>query len=313
MDLSGVSVLIPVHGETPFLGEALRSINTQEVQFEVEILIALDRPSSTTREFLRTYESRFPLRLEESPQIGIVAALNIGLIASQYEFIARLDADDVMVSGRLQAQFDFLQRNFSVSVVGSQIKLIDTFGEYLGQGKYPSTPKEIQKSLPNNCCLAHPAVMYRRSQVIQVGGYRKFYEFAEDYDLWLRILEVSSLANLTEEFTLYRIHGQQTSNLKRKVQVAASRAVNESYARRIRGDSDLQDLFNSPESWLESSQDSSIIEADIIVGDFLLGLNKTRFAGKYLSATKKIFCFGLHYPKLFKQLSRIFIFRILKK
>jgi glycosyltransferase involved in cell wall biosynthesis len=291
-----ITVLIPVHGTCPYIDVALESIFADAEGLIVEILIVLDRPSDVTRKLLERYRSEHPIRILESTEPGIVAALNFGLESASHEYIARLDADDVMVRGRLSAQQDYLDCNREVAVIGSQIELINEIGETIGLGNYPLLKEEVHERLPFACCMAHPAVMFRRSIVKQVGGYRKFYEFAEDYDLWLRIMEISFLANLKEPYTKYRIHSGQTSERKKLIQITTSRAVNESYFRRIKGKSDLQEIYKSPEEWALKSKSTRLIDKEISARDFLKGLNAIKFSRNRPAYFRSILFFSCKHP-----------------
>ena len=59
--------------------------------------------------------------------------------------------------------------------------------------------------------MAHPSVMYRRSAIIQLGGYRNEFNGAEDYDLWLRMMFVGKIVNMNEHLTYYRIWANQVT------------------------------------------------------------------------------------------------------
>jgi len=59
--------------------------------------------------------------------------------------------------------------------------------------------------------LAHPAVIMRREQVLQIGAYREACRHAEDYDLWLRLLELGEIDNLKEPLLYYRQHDEKIS------------------------------------------------------------------------------------------------------
>lgn len=76
----------------------------------------------------------------------------------------------------------------------------------------PCDHEAILACIQEICPLYHPAVMYRRKLVTDLGGYRDAHSSAEDYDLWLRLALRSKLANLPEKLITYRVHSGQISH-----------------------------------------------------------------------------------------------------
>ncbi len=118
--------------------------------------------------------------------VGLVKALNAGLQLARAEYVARLDADDVMAQDRLQRQYDFLHHDTctDVAVVGTGVLTFSGSEEDKGDGNgkqqeiiqrvvsHPTLPALLQWSLFFSCCVAHPSVMMRRSPILDIGGYR---------------------------------------------------------------------------------------------------------------------------------------------
>jgi hypothetical protein len=91
--------------------------------------------------------------------------------------------------------------------------------------------------------------MFRKDSVIQVGGYRNFYEGAEDYDLWSRLIGVGTMKNSSNVLTKYRIHsGQVTRSNTNKSQIAFEAALL-SYRLRILGRPELDQIYESQIEW----------------------------------------------------------------
>jgi hypothetical protein len=208
-----VSVVLPVYNGEPYLVEALESILGQTFQdFEI---IALHHPSSidNSRRCLDEAARRDSrVCVVDRTSRSLVGALNFGLARARGEFIARMDADDVAQSNRFARQVEYLRTNPDIAVVGSAIILIDAAGKAVREIDYPLTPAEVDRFLiETGSALAHPAVMARRDAILSVGGYRGQFEHAEDYDLWLRMAERYSLANLPDRLLRYRHHDRKDS------------------------------------------------------------------------------------------------------
>jgi glycosyltransferase involved in cell wall biosynthesis len=127
-----------------------------------------------------------------SSQTGLVAALNFGLQTAKGKFIARMDADDRMHPERLRQQVDALETNTSWSLVACQVRLFPEqdiqagYQEYIRWQNQCLTPTDIDADIYMESPFVHPSVTYRRSDILKLGGYREG-NFAEDYDLWLRM------------------------------------------------------------------------------------------------------------------------------
>ena len=207
-----VSVVLPVYNSEPYLAEALDSILRQTFD-DFELIAVYDASTDNSRTRLEDAARRDArVRVVDGPGRGLVDALNLGLERARGEFIARMDADDVSQSTRFARQVEYLRANPQIAVVGSAITLIDAAGRVMREIDYPLTPAEVDRFLiETGSALAHPAVMARRDAMLSVGGYRSLFQHAEDYDLWLRLAERHSLANLPERLLRYRHHDTKGS------------------------------------------------------------------------------------------------------
>ncbi len=243
------TVVVRVHGDTPYLRQALHSILKQSVIDQIAILIVVDRPSTLSMEIVYEFISSKKVRVIESSTPGGPNALNVGLYEVKSEFTAILDADDIMESTRIEKQVDFLNNNQDIVVVGSGIKIIDASGQVVGSKKYESDPRIIWENRYSNVPLANPAVLFRTNFVKEIGGYRSFYPYGDDPDLWFRIMERGRISNLPEYLTFYREHDNQLTRIHRKKIILHGLAVHKSARNRAIGKPDLSEIYSSVEEW----------------------------------------------------------------
>jgi glycosyltransferase involved in cell wall biosynthesis len=218
--MNDVDVIIPVHGKPVFLEETINSIIHQE--FINKIYLVFDR---VEREYIN------PSNLDDkkivilnSTKPGIVEALNLGLKNAQAKYIARIDSDDLMQKDRIKQQRALMEKSPDCVCVGSFIEIFGNTKEAYIK-KYPSDFHSIKKNLEYQNAIAHPSVMYRSDIVKKVGGYRNFFEGAEDYDLWFRLSRIGEIKNLQYPLTRYRISDGQYSSKFSKYRITLDSLV----------------------------------------------------------------------------------------
>lgn len=120
---------------------------------------------------------------------GLAYSLNelLKIVMSKgYEYIARMDADDISMPERFEKQLEFLKLHQTVDMVGGAINEIDENGENRGKvTKYPCSSEECRTFFSKRNPVAHPTVMFRRSFFEKAGWeYPTDYVRNEDTRLW---------------------------------------------------------------------------------------------------------------------------------
>ena len=207
-----ISVILPVYNAEAYVREAVESILAQTFT-DFECIIINDGSTDDSGAILRELAARDTrIVLVERLNDGYVSALNKGLEMARAELIARMDADDVAMPERFALQHARMVQEPELAVLGSFIRVMDKAGNIIRLGEYPLTPKETARCVEFLCVVAHPVVMMRRDAVLKIGGYRKAFCPAEDYDLWLRISHLGyAIANLPQPLLNYRVHDANVS------------------------------------------------------------------------------------------------------
>ncbi len=198
------SVLMSIyHKENPdWFNRAMQSIWDEQTVKPDEIVLVQD--GELTQELYEEI-SRWKDKLKDilviiplEQNVGLGDALNIGMKHCTYELIARMDTDDISLSHRFEKQLEVF-KNQDIDICSAWISEFDKDEkEILGHRKLPEFQEEIIKYAKYRCLINHPAVMYKKLQVLSAGGYKKMIWF-EDYYLWARmILNGTKFYNIQE-------------------------------------------------------------------------------------------------------------------
>lgn len=207
-----ISVVMPVYNSEKYLYEALESIRLQTFK-DFECLIINDGSTDSSKKIIKEFvekDIRFILIDKKNEGVGI--ALNLGVKTAKANLIARMDSDDISYPKRLEIQYKYFQKNNSITVLGSAVKLIDERGNKI-KGFRLSLPisnlqcKWIQ--LRSGIPFSHPSVMFKKSEILDIGSYTS--ELAEDFILWLKLYE-KEFSNINKKLVKYRLHSNQTSS-----------------------------------------------------------------------------------------------------
>lgn len=218
-----VSIVMSVYNADKYLAESIRSILSQ-TYCHFEFLIFDDGSSDRSREIIACYAGKDKriVPVYSDVNAGYVVWLNRGIRAAKGDFIARMDADDIALPERIETELNFLLENSDVAITGSSCTTIDHSGEETGLSLRRASSEDLfwQSFFTNP--LAHSTVMFRKSAIIDAGLYDPVKVPSEDYDLWIRVLRHSRIANLVSPLQKYREHTMSISSLQGSVQVRNS-------------------------------------------------------------------------------------------
>lgn len=199
-------MLLPVRNAADYLDQALASLAGQTLRdFEI---IAVDNGSTDgSADILGRWAGHEPrLRVLKLDRPGISASLNLAAANARAPFLARLDADDIALPCRLAAQMEAMSRSPALGLLGSCAELVDHRNRRIGAVDRPLGDSELRALLRSANGFVHSSVMIRASVFRAAGGYRNGLVSAQDFDLWLRIAEISEIANLPQRLIRYRAH-----------------------------------------------------------------------------------------------------------
>lgn len=208
------SVLMSVYeNDNPiFFDCALKSISLKQTLKPNQIVIIKDGPcSKKIDEIIMKYSGlltniRFNI-IENKDNLGLAASLNKGIDVCEYEWIARMDADDIAVSNRFELQIRYLQENPDIDIVGGAISEFLNVPEDIKSDRYlPLIHEEICQFAKHRTPMNHMSVLYRKKEVVNAGKYDTSYGKLEDYKLWVdMIIKGAKFANVKDILIYVRI------------------------------------------------------------------------------------------------------------
>ena len=205
------SLLLSVYqgDEKDWLKLAFQSITNQTHLPDEIILVEDGKIPRDLKEIIRTFEKnkkKIPLKVISLKQNqGLATALNKGIAACKYEWIARFDADDINLPDRFQKQVDFLRKNPNLDLLGGHsLEFFKISQTSFRVKKIPYNSLDVRAFAKKRNPFNHMTVFYKKSAVLKAGGYEDF-PAMEDYHLWVKMLLLNfRLVNLPENFVLQR-------------------------------------------------------------------------------------------------------------
>lgn len=203
-----ISVLMSIYykEKVEYFKKAIDSILKQS-RIPDEIVIIKDGKLTTELdEVLEEYREKYSIikiyDLQKNEGLG--NALRFGINKCSYEYIARMDTDDIAYLDRLEEQEKILKQNPEIDILGGNIEEYDeNMDKIISIRNVPLTMKKIKKSIKTQNPFNHGTVIMKKSAVLKVGNYQnvKF----EDYDLWARMLIGNcNMANMDKVLIKFR-------------------------------------------------------------------------------------------------------------
>jgi glycosyltransferase involved in cell wall biosynthesis len=203
-----VTWLMPVLNGMPYLRELLDSLVVQTYPNH-EIIVWDNGSTDGSLELLQAYIlSRIAGRVVVGQALPLGICRGRLMETAQTEFCAAIDADDVHHPTRLARQVAYMRDHPSLVALGRLPHLIDDSRNPLPDWEYPTEDAEIRWRPRWQSGLNAPSALVRRDAVLRVGNYRNN---GEDLDLWIRMMQIGPMHNLSDRLVQYRRHLSNTT------------------------------------------------------------------------------------------------------
>ena len=189
------SVLMSVYkNDNPeHLRRAIQSVTTEQTLKPAQLVLVKDGPLPEETDavicdmqsVLQSADIEFTV-IPKEVNAGLAAALNTGLDYCRYEYVARMDSDDVSLPNRFKLQLPYISQNSDISVLGGGITEFEDDENTPIQARIvPQMHNDILDMLKTRNAMNHVTVVFKKSDILCLGGYSESFGKHEDYKLWV--------------------------------------------------------------------------------------------------------------------------------
>lgn len=254
-----ISIVLPVYNSENYIGDSIDSILVQTYP-NFELIIIDDGSTDTTVKIIKSYNDNRIILVENTHDY--IQSLNTGISKTRGKYIARMDADDIMVKNRLQIQYDYMEANLDIDICGGWMEI---FGSTPNIIKAPLEHEKIKTNILLGNSMCHPTTFFRRESMIRLPSYPNIYKqefiYAEDYKLWADLLRAGlQFANIPEILIKYRSSKNQNTFKFSNQMLKASQNIQSEYIEYI-----AQEIIKLDESLFDFIDQSIILTSNNII------------------------------------------------
>jgi glycosyltransferase involved in cell wall biosynthesis len=208
-----LSVLTSTYNTEAYISNSLQAILMQTYP-NIQLVIVTDPCTDKTIDIIKSYAGihKNIILIENKAHLVIISSFNIASDNCTGDFIARMDLDDLMHPQRFEKQMKFLFENSDTDVVSAWMKIFDE-KKNVRNVTYRSDFETNKASMLFYSPVSHAASVFR-AEALKKTRYIEDYKYAEDYDLWFRIMKSYKIAVFPEYLYFYRTHSNQVTNEK---------------------------------------------------------------------------------------------------
>jgi len=233
MKVQACSVLLPLYNGSKFIDQSFNTILASMREID-ELVIVNDGSEDISVEDLKKLESRDSrIKIISKEHSGLVETLNYGIQLCENELIARADIDDKYSPKRISRQIQFMSNHPNCAAVFSDYQIQDVSGRNLGIIPTAISPLLTRFSLINPQRTPHPSVMFRKSAVLEVNGYKSEYYPAEDLSLWIDLSKSFEIATIPETLLYYTLHKGNITSKNQSLMIAKTESLITSFGKKI--------------------------------------------------------------------------------
>jgi glycosyltransferase involved in cell wall biosynthesis len=217
-----VSLIMTAHNRQVYLQPAIESALAQTYT-NFELLVWDDGSTDDSACIAHNYAQQDPrVRVISAPHQGISTSVNAAVAQTTGQYVGLVDSDDRLAPTALQDTIAILEQHPTIGMVYTDYVVIDADGKERQYGTRTQTPYSKEQLLVS--FMTFHFRLLRRHLFEQVGGMDESLQYSVDYDLCLKLSEITEFHHLAKPLYFYRIHSDnQYNHQKRYQQIMCSR------------------------------------------------------------------------------------------
>ena len=189
-----ISVIMSAYNSEKYIVESIESILRQTLN-DFEFIIIEDASTDSTRSIIEKYAKqdgriKTIYNKKNIGYLGFIRNLNKGLKIAKGKYIARMDADDISMPKRFETEYNFLEKNKDIFLIGCGAIIINKNGEELSEFNPICDENKLSKIIQEGGKIYHPTIMFRNTKLF---FYREKAMYCEDFDFFLNLVTNGSV------------------------------------------------------------------------------------------------------------------------
>jgi len=205
-----VTVIIPAYNKADYTRLTVDSVLAQTYP-NIEVIVVDDGSRDQTPQAMGEYGNR--IHYIQKTNGGACSARNEGIRRATGEYLAFVDCDDLYYPEKIGHCVDYLEKNPRFGFVYTAASFIDEHGSIVGQYDHPRSKEgNITASLILGNFICNSTVMIKRTVLDKAGYFDEKIFPPADWDLWLRLSQVTEAGYIKDPLTKYRVTDNYTFN-----------------------------------------------------------------------------------------------------
>lgn len=215
-----ISVIMPNYNAEKYIQQAIESILNQTFS-DFEFIIIDDCSTDKSWEIIQEYAKKDEriVALRNEKNLQICKTLNKWLESAKWEYIARMDSDDIAFDDWLKSVYEKISSDEKIGVCWANFCIIDGKWEKKWEKKFPETNQECKDAIWLRNPFAHNTVIFRKKCYEAFWGYDDDFVYAEDLELWIRFGQKYDFYNIQRPLVKYRVFGWNSILQKQKIMI----------------------------------------------------------------------------------------------